>query len=110
MNMLDFCETGRTVYSPYPKILESLTICGYHYKRQHFLLSYPEYWSGQNRTHDLPHGSLLIVCPTLCHFGSRSQRFEFLLLILFRRYGRLCNKLNDARILAGPHNDLLVHR
>ena len=40
MIKLDFCETGRTVYSPYPKRLESLTICGCHYKRQHFLLSY----------------------------------------------------------------------
>ena len=32
MNMEDICETGPTVYSPYPRRLES--------QRQHFLLSY----------------------------------------------------------------------
>ena len=33
------CETGPTVYHPYPRRLESQTICRCYYK-QHFLLSY----------------------------------------------------------------------
>ena len=33
MNIEDIsCETGPTVYSPYPRILKSLTICGCNYK------------------------------------------------------------------------------
>ena len=34
------CETQFTVFRPYPRRLESLTICRCHLQRQHFLLSY----------------------------------------------------------------------
>ena len=36
MNMEDICETGHTVYSPYPRRLESLIICGCNYKDSTF--------------------------------------------------------------------------
>ena len=34
------CETGPPAYRPYPRRLESLTICRYNYKGSTFLLSY----------------------------------------------------------------------
>ena len=34
------CETGPTIYRPYPRRIESLTILQMSLQRQHFLLSY----------------------------------------------------------------------
>ena len=34
------CKTGPMVYRPYPRRLESLTVCRMSLQRQHFLLSY----------------------------------------------------------------------
>ena len=36
INMDGICETGPTVYHPYPRRLESLTICWFHYKGSTF--------------------------------------------------------------------------
>ena len=36
INMEGMCETGPTVYRPYPKRLESLTICWFNYKGSTF--------------------------------------------------------------------------
>ena len=46
-----YCETGPTVYRPYPRGLESLTICRCHYKGSRSV-GPVEVW-----TCDLPHGS-----------------------------------------------------
>ena len=40
------CETGPPVYRPYPRRLESLTICRWNYKGSTFLLSYLKTLSG----------------------------------------------------------------
>ena len=51
--------TGPTVYSPYPRKREIKvrTICGCNYKGSTF---FPECWSGQSQTHDLPHSSSML--------------------------------------------------
>ena len=40
MNIEDICEKGPTVYSPYPRRLESLNHLQMKLQGQHFLLSY----------------------------------------------------------------------
>ena len=54
------CETGPPAYRPYPRRLESLTICRCNYKRAALspqLFKDPECWSGRSWTHDLPRDS-----------------------------------------------------
>ena len=57
MNMEVICETGPPAYRPYPRRIESLTICGWKAALSLQLFKDPECWSGRSRTHDLPHGS-----------------------------------------------------
>ena len=54
------CETGPPAYRPYPRRLESLTICRCNYKGSTFfpqLFKDPECWSGWSWSHDLPRDS-----------------------------------------------------
>ena len=44
------CETGRTVFPPYPRILESLTVCGWYITKAPLssqLFKDPQCWSGR---------------------------------------------------------------
>ena len=49
------CETGPTVFPPYPRRLESLTVCRYHYTKTALssqLFKDPECWSSLSRSAD----------------------------------------------------------
>ena len=41
MTLEDICETGPTVYSPYPRRLESVIICGCNYKQLCYVMLWP---------------------------------------------------------------------
>ena len=69
------CETWPPVYRPYPKRIESQTICRWNYKGSTFLLSYLKTLSvgpvgvSESRTHDL---SVSARCTTKWATGARS--------------------------------------
>ena len=45
--IMESCVTWPRVYRPYPRRLESLTICRHHYKGSTFSSVNPECWSGR---------------------------------------------------------------
>ena len=74
INMEGICETGPTVYRPYPRRLESLTICGFNYKGSAFysVILRPWVLVQPELTHDLPHDSLMF------HHWATGTRFKTL--------------------------------
>ena len=75
MNMEVICETGPPAYRPYPRRLESPTSCGCKAILSPQLFKDPECWSGRSRTHDLPHG--ILVLNQLSQWWSRGKITRF---------------------------------
>ena len=76
------CEPRPTVYRPYPRKLESLTICKCNYKSSTFssVIKDSECWSVWSRTHDLPHSSLVLnQLSQRCCFGERETHEKLVL-------------------------------
>ena len=96
MNIKDICETGPTVYSPYPRRLESLNL-QMKLERQHFLLSYFKVLivdPAGIRTSDLPRDS-----PTLNQLNHRCavKLGAQDTLLLDRLHYRYTNRVNSCQ-------------